>query len=95
MILWLQLESLRKGEGLQKEEDAAIKANTYDPDNSPKNEKSNKRRQKLQEQGQAPVYYSEQFIHQNFSYLQWSQRNAQTTAFQITSGSVLIIPCCV
>nr|XP_022332539.1 jouberin-like isoform X2 [Crassostrea virginica] len=44
------LESLRKGEGLQKEEDAAIKANTYDPDNSPKNEKSNKRRQKLQEQ---------------------------------------------
>lgn len=58
MILWLQLESLRKGEGLQKEEDAAIKANTYDPDNSPKNEKSNKHRQKLQEQGQAPVYYS-------------------------------------
>ncbi|OWF48871.1 jouberin-like isoform X4 [Mizuhopecten yessoensis] len=43
------LESLRKGEGLQKDEDAAIKANTYDPGNSPKNEKSNKQKQKLKE----------------------------------------------
>ncbi|XP_033737051.1 jouberin-like isoform X2 [Pecten maximus] len=43
------LESLRKGEGLQKDEDAAIKANTYDPENSPKNEKSNKQKQKLKD----------------------------------------------
>ncbi|XP_060065201.1 jouberin-like [Ylistrum balloti] len=43
------LESLRKGEGLQKDEDEAIKANTYDPGNSPKNEKSNKQKQKLKE----------------------------------------------
>ncbi|XP_052095753.1 jouberin-like isoform X1 [Mytilus californianus] len=44
------LESLRKGEGLQKEEDAAIKANTYDPNDSPKNMKSNKRKQKIMEE---------------------------------------------
>nr|KAG5703879.1 hypothetical protein BaRGS_008138 [Batillaria attramentaria] len=43
------LESLRKGEGIEglhKEEDSALLANIYEPDNSPKNEKSNKQRQK-------------------------------------------------
>ncbi|KAK7492879.1 hypothetical protein BaRGS_00015826 [Batillaria attramentaria] len=41
------LESLRKGEGIEglhKEEDSALLANIYEPDNSPKNEKSNKQR---------------------------------------------------
>ena len=51
-VFFFQLESLRKGEGLQKEEDAAIKANTYDPDDSPKNMKSNKRKQKLMEESE-------------------------------------------
>lgn len=48
--MFLQLESLRKGEGLEKDEDPAKIANTYDPDNSPKNTKSNKRKQKLMEE---------------------------------------------
>ncbi|XP_050400996.1 jouberin [Patella vulgata] len=46
------LEYLRKGEeieSLQKDKDTAILANTYEPDNSPKNEKSNRRRQKHRE----------------------------------------------
>ncbi|XP_041358926.1 jouberin-like [Gigantopelta aegis] len=47
------LESLRKGKGivgLHKDEDETLVANTYDPDNSPKNEKSNKRRQKMKKE---------------------------------------------
>ncbi|KAK6171988.1 hypothetical protein SNE40_018397 [Patella caerulea] len=46
------LEYLRKGEeieSLQKDKDTAILANTYEPDNSPKNEKSNRRKQKQRE----------------------------------------------
>ncbi|XP_025109171.1 jouberin-like isoform X1 [Pomacea canaliculata] len=47
------LESLRKGSeitGLHKDEDTALLANIYEPDNSPKNEKSNKQRQRKQQQ---------------------------------------------
>ena len=43
-----QLESLRKGEGLRKDKDALLEANTFDPDDI-KSAKSNKRRQKEQE----------------------------------------------
>ena len=40
------MEKLRKGEGLRKDsEDPALLNNIYDPDDGPKNEKSNKRRQ--------------------------------------------------
>ncbi|KAL3869318.1 hypothetical protein ACJMK2_042012, partial [Sinanodonta woodiana] len=43
------LDSLRKGEGLQKEEDTTLIANTYDPFDSPKYHKSNKQKEKLKE----------------------------------------------
>ena len=43
-----QLESIRKGEGFQKDTDATVIANTYDP-GSPKYEKSNKVKQKFRE----------------------------------------------
>lgn len=52
------LEALRKGEGiadLHKEEDSALQANIYEPDNSPKNEKSNKQRQKKQQAASDPT----------------------------------------
>ena len=42
----LQLQSLRKGEGLEKDVDETKLANTFDPDES-KYEKSNKKKQKL------------------------------------------------
>ncbi|XP_076440565.1 jouberin-like [Babylonia areolata] len=48
------LESLRKGkgiEGLHKEADTALLNNIYEPDDSPKNEKSNKQRQRKQQSG--------------------------------------------
>ncbi|KAL8612119.1 hypothetical protein ACOMHN_013998 [Nucella lapillus] len=48
------LESLRKGkgiEGLHKEADTALLNNIYEPDDSPKNEKSNKQRQRKQKSG--------------------------------------------
>lgn len=41
-----QLESLRKGEGLEKAVDETKLANTFDPDDT-KYEKSNKKKQKL------------------------------------------------
>jgi len=41
------LESLKKGEALQKDEDdATLLANTYDPEADPKHPKCNKRRQR-------------------------------------------------
>ena len=44
-----QLESLRKGDGVRKDqEDRLLMANTYDPDDAKPN-KSNKRRQKEKE----------------------------------------------
>ena len=46
---FLQLDKLRKGEGLRKDEDQTRIANTYDPDDI-KGEKSNKRRQKEKEE---------------------------------------------
>jgi len=46
----MQLESLKKGEGIQKEGDGVtLLNNTYDPDIDPKNTKSNKHRQQRQE----------------------------------------------
>ena len=45
---YFQLESLRKGEGLKKDEDETAKANTFDPGKT-KYEKSNKKKQKLRE----------------------------------------------
>ncbi len=43
----LQLEKIKKGEGLVKDEDETLIANTYDPDDI-KSKKSNKRRQQEQ-----------------------------------------------
>jgi len=46
----LQLESLKKGESIHKDDDGAtLLANTYDPDTDPKSKKSNKHRQRQQE----------------------------------------------
>jgi len=46
----LQLENLKKGESINKEDDGAtLLANTYDPDADPKSTKSNRRRQQDQE----------------------------------------------
>jgi len=48
--VYLQLESLKKGESIHKDDDGAtLLANTYDPDVDPKNTKSNKIRQQQQE----------------------------------------------
>ena len=41
-----QLDSLRKGEGLTKDVDETVLANTFDPDDS-KYEKSNKKKQRI------------------------------------------------
>ncbi|XP_035826372.1 jouberin isoform X2 [Aplysia californica] len=52
------LESLRKGEGihgLHKDEDSAILANTYDPDDYSKSEKSNKQRQRRKDKNKDKV----------------------------------------
>ncbi|XP_064605140.1 jouberin-like [Liolophura sinensis] len=53
------LEKLKKGEGLVKDEDAAILANTYVPGDSPKNEKSNKKRDKTLEGTENLAYEDE------------------------------------
>jgi len=46
----LQLESLKRGESIHKDDDGVtLLANTYDPDVDPKNTKSNKQRQRQQE----------------------------------------------
>jgi len=48
--IYVQLESLKKGESIHKDGDGAtLLANTYDPDIDPKNTKSNKLRQRQQE----------------------------------------------
>ncbi|CAH1775536.1 unnamed protein product, partial [Owenia fusiformis] len=54
------LESLRNGEGLKKtSDDASILANSYDPDDDPKNTKSNKRREKQRKIGRENLAYDE------------------------------------
>jgi len=46
----LQLESLKKGESIHKDDDGVtLLANTYDPDVDPKSAKSNKQRQRQRE----------------------------------------------
>ena len=51
-LFHMQLENLRKGVGVRKdEEDQLLQANTYDPDDT-KGHKSNKRRQREKEQRQ-------------------------------------------
>ena len=46
-VACFQLEKIKKGEGLVKDEDETLIANTYDPDDI-KSKKSNKRRQQEQ-----------------------------------------------
>ena len=51
----LQLERLRKGDGLRKEKDQLLDANTFDPDDT-KTGKSNKRRQKERDKNVTGTY---------------------------------------